>query len=537
VLPCRVLKKKNNMIMKKINVNMKKNILLSLLILFTIQLMSQEKGSYVSLWGGMGPSGFRYKMSGVDFATPKRDMLLGGQAGIGYSYYFTKHVGISVGAGFSHYKTRTILESNFQSDQYFTLGSYTDNDLFGRVTDYNLRVRTQNWTEFQSGTFIEIPVMFNLQKKFGESELFGLYLSVGAKFQIPVAAKYSVVDGDNAKQERLMISAYYPEENLELGGFGGRVLPQYGLDNIHNPSEILNNAQGKLNFKFNMSAVAEAGFLFSLNRRIDISLGAFIDYGLLDINKKGDAKALFTGPETDYIAGAKENPGNGITCNSILNSTYDNDKRYVDKVKSFSYGGKVGLRIKLGKLSSKQEPQIIFIPCDKDKDTVYMQKFEKLPVDSILKEIKDAIREIPRYEMPQPEDKKTEQPETLFPDFIPQEDIDFLFEPIYFDFDKAVLTPKSIKDLDKKVELLNKYPEMKLIIFGNTCDVGNDIYNIKLGRKRAEVARNYLISKGISVHRLESGSMSKYQPEKPNTDESNRMHNRRDDFKPVYQKR
>jgi outer membrane protein OmpA-like peptidoglycan-associated protein len=511
-------------------INMKKTILLSVLILFSIQLMSQEKGSYISIWGGMGPSGFMYKINGIDYATPKRDIQLGGQAGIGYSYFFTKNIGVSTGIGYSRYRTRILLEGDFQKDKYFIVGNYTDNE----SQDYQLRVRTQNWTESQSGNFIEIPVMASFQKKFGERENFGLFLSVGAKLQVPFSAKYSIVDDENF-QKRLMVSGYYPVDNVEFGGFGGKELPQHGFDNIHNPSEILNSAQGKLNFRLNMSAVAEAGILISLSRRVDIALGAFIDYGFVDINNKEYSKAMFSGPNTDYITDAENKVGNGITYYTILNSTYGNDNsRYVDKVKSFSYGGKIGLRFKLGKLSQKQEPQVTFVPCE--KDTIYIYQYERQSADSILNEVMDAIKEMQRKEAVDDSDKEKSSIESEFPHFIPQDDIDSLFAPIYFDLDKAILKTESIKDLDKKVEILNKYPEMKLVIYGNTCDLGNDTYNIKLGKKRAEVARNYLINKGISAERLESGTLSKYQPEKPNTDEPNRMHNRRDDFKPVYQK-
>ena len=499
--------------------------------------MAQEKGSHISLWGGMGPSGFRYKMKGIDFAEPKRDILIGGQAGIDYGYFFTKNIGISLGLGVSHYRTKATLEGNFMQDKYFTIGNYTDNDqIEGHITDYELRVRTQNWKEYQSGKFLEIPLLLNLRKKFGEKETFGLYLSVGAKFQIPISAKYSIGDGEHAGQNKLMVSGYYPEDNLELGGFGGDELPQHAFGNIYNPGKILTGASGKLNFKFNISAVAEAGILIAFGRRVDLALGAFIDYGLLDINKKDASKAMFSGPDTDYVSGAENNVGSGITYNSILNSTYNGNNRYVNKLKTISYGGKAGVRIKLGKLSPREtQPQVSFAPCD--KDTVYIYKIETqtVPIDSILKEVIDAIKEIPKNEVPEaPVKKNTEVIEDGFPANIPKEDINFLFDPIYFDFDKAVLKPESIRELDRKVEILKKYPKIKLVIYGNTCDLGMDNYNYKLGQKRAEAARSYLISKGIPEERLESGTLSKFQPERPNTDEPNRLHNRRDDFKPIY---
>jgi len=300
---------------------------------------------------------------------------------------------------------------------------------------------------------------------------------------------------------------------------------------------VLTDAKGKLDLKLSIAAVGEAGILISLSRRVDIALGAFIDYGFMDMNKRGDTKALFTGPETQYHPDANNNIGNGITYSSLLNSHYETDKRYVEKINTFSYGGKFGLRVKLGKLSQKQQPQVIFAPCD--KDTVYIYKFESQPldVDSLLKEIKDALNEMPKWKSAIDQGMDDDGMYGDFPKNIAQKDIDFLFGPIYFDLDKATLRPESIEDLDKKVEILKRYPEMTLVIYGNTCDLGTDPHNYKLGQKRAEAARNYLISKGIAPERLESSTLSRFQPEVPNTDEPNRQHNRRDDFKPVYKKR
>ena len=499
--------------------------------------MSQEKGVYLSLWGGAGPTGLNYKMEGINFADPKCDLLLGGQAGLGFSYYFTKHVGITIGAGVSHYRTKAILEGDFLKDKYFMLGQFTDNDPIGTATLYDLRVRTRNWTEYQSVKFLEVPLMINFQKKFGEKEYFGLYLSLGAKLQLPIiGADYAVVDGAKEGDDRLMVSGFYQGENPELGGFGGKPLPQHGYGQIHNPSDVLTDAKGKLDLKLSIAAVGEAGILISLSRRVDIALGAFIDYGFMDMNKRGDTKALFSYTGNDYVAGAENNVGNGIDYSSLLNSHYDADKRYVEKINTFSWGGKFGLRVKLGKLSQKQQPQVIFAPCDKDTVFIYQTEIiqNQLPMDSLLKEIMDALKEMPRWQQPAEYDDVEGM---AFPAHIPQEDIDILFGPIYFDLDKAILKPESIIDLDKKVEILKKYPDIKLVIFGNTCDLGTDPHNYKLGQRRAEVAKSYLISKGIASERLDSSTLSRFQPELPNTDEPNRQHNRRDDFKPVYPKK
>jgi outer membrane protein OmpA-like peptidoglycan-associated protein len=515
---------------------MKKNILISLFIFVSIQLMSQEKGSYLTLSGGVGPTGFNYKMTNVVFADPKCEIKLGGQAGIGYSYYFTKNIGLSVGIGFSHYRTNGKLMGDFSAQYPLVLGNYTDNDNpFLHITDYELRIRTQNWVEYQSGKYVEIPITFNLQKKFGENESFGLYMAVGAKLQLPFATKYSIVDGNNRSDAKLNVSGYYEEKNLELGGLGDPDLSQHGFGKIHNPSAVLTNGTGKMNHKMNLSFTAEGGFLIALNRRIDLTLGAFVDCGLLNVKKTKEVIPLFSGPETDYVSTAENyNVGKGITYNSITNS------EYVNKVNTISYGGKAGIRIKLGKLSEKQqqpqqEQQPQYLP--QSKDTVFINVYEKPPVDSILKDVLKALEQTSKDKQ-EVTTKKTE-PEgdprlDYYPDVYPESEMYLLFDPIYFDLNKTDLRPESANNLDKKVEILKQYPEIKLIIFGNTCDIGNESYNFRLGYRRAEKARDYLVSKGIAADRLQISTQAQFDPELPNINEINRTHNRRDDFKPIF---
>ncbi|MDR2083732.1 MAG: OmpA family protein [Bacteroidales bacterium] len=485
---------------------MKKHILLLLLILFSINVMSQEKGSYLTISAGVGPTGYKYDMTGVNFADPKCEIKLGGQVGIGYSYYFTKHFGISTGVNVSRYRTHGKLMGNFSNydpEDVFNLGNYTDNDPFdGHITDYELRVRTQDWVEQQAGYFAEIPLMLNFQTKFGKNEYWGLYFALGAKFQIPFSTKYSIIDGDHSGQAKLNVSGYYEERNLELGSYGNPDISQHGFGEIYNPSEVLANSKGNLDFKFNVSAVGEIGFLFSLSRRVDLSLGAFIDYGLLNINKKDMSQSIFTGPtEQEYTDLAEGyNVANGIKYSSIITSEYVND------VTTMSYGGKIGLRIKLGKLSEKPT-----IPCE--NDTIFVYVVEEGPVIEVPVVDTVYIEVQPKYD---------------------NNDIYILLEPIYFDLDKANLRPASIEILNKKVDILNKYPEITLTILGNTCDLGSDPYNYKLGQRRADAAKNYLINKGISAGRLETVTQSRFEPEMPNTTEFNRSHNRRSDFRPHF---
>lgn len=70
-------------------------------------------------------------------------------------------------------------------------------------------------------------------------------------------------------------------------------------------------------------------------------------------------------------------------------------------------------------------------------------------------------------------------------------------EPIYFMFNSHALTEESEKELDKVIEVLNKYKSMELDLRAHTDSRGADWYNQKLSERRAQSAINY-ITKRIS---------------------------------------
>jgi outer membrane protein OmpA-like peptidoglycan-associated protein len=84
--------------------------------------------------------------------------------------------------------------------------------------------------------------------------------------------------------------------------------------------------------------------------------------------------------------------------------------------------------------------------------------------------------------------------------------------------------------LDKKVNLLKKYPAAKILLEGHTDDVGNDAYNYRLGLERATAVKSYLVHHGIAAQRLTVGSKGKTEPAILNADESSRRYNRRVEF-------
>ncbi len=102
---------------------------------------------------------------------------------------------------------------------------------------------------------------------------------------------------------------------------------------------------------------------------------------------------------------------------------------------------------------------------------------------------------------------------------------------VFFDFDKSDLKPESRVELNRAIELLNKYPNLKIEIAGHTDNIGNDSYNQKLSEKRANAVRDYLVSNGFSESRIVKvvGYGSSFPIESNETKEG-RAKNRRVEF-------
>lgn len=83
--------------------------------------------------------------------------------------------------------------------------------------------------------------------------------------------------------------------------------------------------------------------------------------------------------------------------------------------------------------------------------------------------------------------------------------------------------------LDNIVSLLEKI-NLNIEIIGHTCNLGGEKVNYKVGLKRANAAKDYLISYGISEERIIVSSQGECNPIRPNDSDENRMANRRITF-------
>ena len=107
----------------------------------------------------------------------------------------------------------------------------------------------------------------------------------------------------------------------------------------------------------------------------------------------------------------------------------------------------------------------------------------------------------------------------------------FESEKIYFDYDKADLKPEAQAVLENKAKFLDANPSYSVTIEGNCDERGTNEYNLALGERRADAAKKYLSSLGISEGKITTVSYGEEKPVASGKDESAWSQNRRDEFK------
>jgi peptidoglycan-associated lipoprotein len=106
----------------------------------------------------------------------------------------------------------------------------------------------------------------------------------------------------------------------------------------------------------------------------------------------------------------------------------------------------------------------------------------------------------------------------------------FQSENIYFDFDSAELTPMAQDVLVRKAEWLRANPMASVIIEGHCDERGTAEYNLALGERRANAARDFVVDLGISDARVSTISYGEERPADMGSNEEAWAKNRRDVF-------
>jgi peptidoglycan-associated lipoprotein len=83
---------------------------------------------------------------------------------------------------------------------------------------------------------------------------------------------------------------------------------------------------------------------------------------------------------------------------------------------------------------------------------------------------------------------------------------------IYFATDKTDITPESRQILQKQADLLKQNPSATVTIEGHCDERGTREYNLGLGERRANAAKQALVALGIAASRVNTISYGKERP-------------------------
>jgi peptidoglycan-associated lipoprotein len=104
-----------------------------------------------------------------------------------------------------------------------------------------------------------------------------------------------------------------------------------------------------------------------------------------------------------------------------------------------------------------------------------------------------------------------------------------LLQPVYFDFNQYNIKGPERSKLEAAKDYLDKNPQYRLLLEGHCDWRGTSEYNLGLGDHRANAAKKYLISIGVSADKLETLSKGSEESKK-NADDATAAKDRRDDL-------
>jgi len=277
---------------------------IAILLLFSTTIKAQELNFKIN----GGPSGILY-----DSNIGEGKLKFGGGIGVGYTYFFSDHWGISTGVDV------TYNQNSFELNNGTTISTYEVDD---QTSAFEYQVTPTNYKEDQHFIAASIPLLMQYRTSIASQTQ--LYFGFGGKIMFP--GKQTV----EASASELQLSGYYPDINLLIDD-----LPSHGFGKVSNWQD---KTTVSLDPAFMLSF--ETGLTFKIKEKTKLYTGLYVDYGLTDLAKET--------PNTNIVA---YNP-NGLD-NIQANGTSGNS-RIVEESRYFSAGIQLKLGFSLAK--DRQEP-------------------------------------------------------------------------------------------------------------------------------------------------------------------------------------
>ena len=445
---------------------------------------------------GGGLSGLNFNPAGgINGASQSNGF--GGSFGLGYHYFFSPYWAIGTGVDLALYNGK--YKMNSVTHKYMTA------DYKGDM--FELTSVATNFSENHKAMMLQIPLMVQYQT----GSIF--YAAAGGKLALPINAKY---DGSGAFKN----TGYFEHENKT-----------YGLEEIDKWMGLWeypgNKIDGDLDLKMAFLASLEAGVKLKLKNSLSLYIGAYFDYGLNNVVKSNNAR--FVDYKANDVNLSQGNWGGDFSANSVVNSQYLNGaakNSFTNKVSPMASGIKVRLTLGSDGFISRRDPGERYTAPPRQTDAQRLTDEEaarRTEYDAAQRAAEEAARRAAEEaRLAAEEARRADEEARRLARNVIEKPTDG------YEVNESILEQRQLRELDEKIVLLNRYQNIRFYINGHTCDIGSDEVNERVGMQRAERARAYLISQGISSTRiLTLTSKRDTEPLVPNTSEDNRKINRR----------
>jgi peptidoglycan-associated lipoprotein len=98
---------------------------------------------------------------------------------------------------------------------------------------------------------------------------------------------------------------------------------------------------------------------------------------------------------------------------------------------------------------------------------------------------------------------------------------------VFFDFDRAVIRPDQRPTLERQSAWMRTHSGVQVMVEGHTDERGTREYNLALGQRRANAARDTLVALGVAGNRIQTISYGKDRPAALGSNEDAWAQNRR----------
>jgi outer membrane protein OmpA-like peptidoglycan-associated protein len=477
-----------------------KKIITSLLLMAAVATASAQSTDHISnlqfnLGGGI--HSLQYTP-----ANGNHTLGFGGLVEAQYQLMFNHHLGLGLGVQAGCLNASSAYNYVMRQNNVMLPGALYTADMV--TTNF------YNWKEQQTVVPVSIPAQLIIRAPISIKTAF--QMGLGATFNFPVKGNFHTVRGQYTRE------AYMSRTNVTYGdGIQNHLLGNYTADE-----------EGELDLsKIYVGILADLGFVFNLSEGTGLYLGVYGDYAPSNINNAADANA----PLFNY------NEQQGVY---NYQGVFASDR--TDKVNPLEVGIKIGLRFGMGKdvdWREKEEARLAAIAQARADSIAAAEAAEAARLAAELKAREEAAArakaEAEARAKAEAEARAKADAEARARAKAEQkarEEAAFVAgfsDTAYFETgkDMPIFGQLNEDSWDNLKEIMDKHPEINVVVTGHTDNVGNDATNLALSKRRAENIKKMLVSKGISDSRVKAVGKGETNPIAPNSTKEGRAKNRR----------